>query len=134
MLTLTIIASAIFNISIIINIIICYHSDWNATDYRYHGDVPIPSGDYKLVLPLVMQYLTPLPVAIIGLGAVSAAVMSSADSSMLSASSMFARNIYEPLRNACTCCYCGGSNVVSAWLWKQEVFKIAIMSCVYNVT
>ncbi|KAI0213393.1 High-affinity choline transporter 1 [Lamellibrachia satsuma] len=95
-------------------------TDWNATDYRYHGDVPIPSGDYKLVLPLVMQYLTPLPVAIIGLGAVSAAVMSSADSSMLSASSMFARNIYEPLRNACTCCYCGGASETEI-LWVLRV-------------
>ncbi|KAK7077923.1 High affinity choline transporter 1, partial [Halocaridina rubra] len=49
----------------------------------------------KLVLPLVMQHLTPVWVTFLGLGAVSAAVMSSADSSVLSASSMFARNIYK---------------------------------------
>ncbi|KAI0229265.1 High-affinity choline transporter 1 [Lamellibrachia satsuma] len=77
-------------------------TDWNATDYRYHGEVPIPVENYKLVLPLVLQYLTPLPVAIIGLGAVSAAVMSSVDSSMLSSSSMFARHVYLPVRNACS--------------------------------
>ncbi|KAI0235366.1 High-affinity choline transporter 1 [Lamellibrachia satsuma] len=77
-------------------------TDWNATDYRYHGEVPIPEENYKLMLPLVLQYLTPLPVAIIGLGAVSAAVMSSVDSSMLSASSMFARHVYLPVRNACS--------------------------------
>jgi solute carrier family 5 (high affinity choline transporter), member 7 len=34
-------------------------------------------------------------IAFFGLGAVSAAVMSSADSSVLSASSMFARNVYR---------------------------------------
>lgn len=98
-------------------------TDWNATDYRYHGDIPIPSDDAKLVLPLVMQYLTPLPVSIIGLGAVSAAVMSSADSSMLSASSMFARNIYEPMRNACSRCCCGGNSVASETeiLWVLRV-------------
>ena len=42
-----------------------------------------------------MQYLCPAWVTFIGLGAVSAAVMSSADSSVLSASAMFARNIYK---------------------------------------
>lgn len=42
-----------------------------------------------------MMYLTPKWVAFLGLGAISAAVMSSADSSILSAASMFARNIYR---------------------------------------
>ena len=44
---------------------------------------------------MVLNYLTPEPVAFIGLGAVSAAVMSSADSSVLGAASMFARNVYH---------------------------------------
>jgi len=48
-----------------------------------------------MILPLVLQYLTPDFVSFFGLGAVSAAVMSSADSSILSASSMFARNVYK---------------------------------------
>merc|ERR1719384_1148860 len=51
--------------------------------------------DTKLVLPLCLQYLTPPAVAFFGLGAVSAAVMSSTDSSMLSASTMMARNVYK---------------------------------------
>ena len=81
------------------DILICYSStDWGATDYP--GDLPIPEENYALLLPLVLQYLTPTPVAVVGLGAVSAAVMSSADSSILSSSSMFARNIYKPIRNA----------------------------------
>ncbi|MCP9266061.1 High-affinity choline transporter 1 [Dirofilaria immitis] len=49
----------------------------------------------NMVVPLVFQYLTPKWVAFIGLGAVSAAVMSSADSSVLSAASMFAHNIWK---------------------------------------
>ncbi|KAK3859265.1 hypothetical protein Pcinc_034603, partial [Petrolisthes cinctipes] len=66
-------------------------TDWSQTEYGHK-----PEGyQVKLVLPLVMQYLTPPWVAFLGLGAVSAAVMSSADSSVLSASSMFARNIYK---------------------------------------
>lgn len=66
-------------------------TDWTQTEYG-----KTPSGDdVRFVLPLVMQYLTPSWVAFIGLGAVSAAVMSSADSSVLSAATMFARNIYK---------------------------------------
>ena len=65
------------------------------TDWNSIGIVP-PSGDCsKVVLPLVLQALTPKAVAFFGLGAVSAAVMSSTDSSMLSASTMIARNFYQ---------------------------------------
>jgi high affinity choline transporter 7 len=60
-----------------------------------HKPVPIPAVDHKMILPMVMEYLCPDWVTFIGLGAVSAAVMSSADSSVLSAASMFARNIYK---------------------------------------
>merc|ERR1719282_613888 len=67
-------------------------TDWSKTDYPYSA----PTGDCsKVVLPLVLQYLTPKAVAFFGLGAVSAAVMSSTDSSMLSASTMIARNFYQ---------------------------------------
>ena len=67
-------------------------SDWNATALGRPLD---PETDAANILPLVLQYLTPTAVSFIGLGAVSAAVMSSADSSILSASSMFTRNIYK---------------------------------------
>ncbi|XP_077992474.1 high-affinity choline transporter 1-like [Glandiceps talaboti] len=63
---------------------------WNETTYT--GS---PHNHTELILPLVLQYLTPTAVSFFGLGAVSAAVMSSADSSILSASSMFARNVYK---------------------------------------
>ncbi|XP_003738335.1 high-affinity choline transporter 1 [Galendromus occidentalis] len=66
---------------------------WNETDY--HGPYPLTEKESALVLPLVLQYLTPAFVSCLGLGAVSAAVMSSSDSSILSAASMFARNVYK---------------------------------------
>lgn len=49
-----------------------------------------------VVLPYVLQNLTPMIVATIGLGALASAVMSSADSSILSASSLGAWNVYRP--------------------------------------
>jgi len=67
-------------------------TDWSLTYYPCGA----PEGDStKLVVPLSLQYLTPPVVAWFGLGAISAAVMSSTDSSMLSASSLVARNIYH---------------------------------------
>ncbi|VDI19330.1 solute carrier family 5 (high affinity choline transporter), member 7, partial [Mytilus galloprovincialis] len=76
---------------------IATETDWNMTDYvQVEGHSPVFKDDeVKLILPLVLQYLCPVWVSFFGLGAVSAAVMSSADSSILSASAMFARNIYK---------------------------------------
>nr|KAF6445168.1 solute carrier family 5 member 7 [Molossus molossus] len=67
--------------------------DWNQTTYG----IPDPKSkeEADMILPIVLQYLCPVYISFFGLGAVSAAVMSSADSSILSASSMFARNIYQ---------------------------------------
>merc|ERR1712055_994337 len=67
-------------------------TDWTKTDYPCPKPTGTPS---KVVLPLCLQYLTPPVVAFFGLGAVSAAVVSSTDSSMLSASTMIARNFYQ---------------------------------------
>jgi high affinity choline transporter 7 len=50
-----------------------------------------------LTLPYVVRYLTNPWVATIGLGAIAAAVMSSVDSSILSASSMASWNLYRKL-------------------------------------
>lgn len=66
---------------------------WNKTEYG--GTPPKDKNEADMILPLVLQYLCPVYISFFGLGAVSAAVMSSADSSILSASSMFARNIYQ---------------------------------------
>lgn len=54
-------------------------------------------SEAALTLPYVMRYLAPPLITTIGLGAIAAAVMSSVDSSILSASSMAAWNVYRPL-------------------------------------
>ncbi|XP_078049934.1 high-affinity choline transporter 1 [Augochlora pura] len=51
--------------------------------------------DANAAMPMVLRYLTPQWVSFVGLGAISAAVMSSADSGILASSSMFARNVYR---------------------------------------
>lgn len=56
-----------------------------------------PPPDASATLPWAVRYLTTPTVAVIGLGAVAAAVMSSVDSSVLSASSMGVWNVYKPL-------------------------------------
>ncbi|XP_074839351.1 high affinity choline transporter 1 [Carettochelys insculpta] len=68
-------------------------TDWNKTVYGLPD--PTDRKEADMILPIVLQYLCPVYISFFGLGAVSAAVMSSADSSILSASSMFARNIYQ---------------------------------------
>lgn len=55
--------------------------------------------DAASTLPYVIRHLTNPFIASIGLGAVAAAVMSSTDSSMLSASSMAGWNVYRPLKD-----------------------------------
>lgn len=56
-----------------------------------------PPPDAATTLPWVIRYLTNPWIATIGLGAIAAAVMSSVDSSILSASSMLSWNVFRPL-------------------------------------
>lgn len=65
------------------------------TDWSSLG-LPAPESA-AAVLPHVMRYLTPEIVGALGLGAIAAAVMSSVDSSILSAASMSSWNVYRPL-------------------------------------
>ncbi|ELU07259.1 hypothetical protein CAPTEDRAFT_98096 [Capitella teleta] len=100
----------------------------NWTDTDWPGPVPIPKQDQKLILPMVMQYLCPSWVTFIGLGAVSAAVMSSADSSVLSASSMFARNVYKLIFRQ------KASEREIIWVMRLAIFGVGVLATVMGIT
>ncbi|XP_067673150.1 high-affinity choline transporter 1-like [Haliotis asinina] len=70
-------------------------ADWNQTSYP--NEVPLAQDQLPFILPLVLQYMCPLPVSVIGLAAISAAAMSSADSTTLSTASIFTNNWYKGL-------------------------------------
>lgn len=99
---------------------------WNETEYD--GPYPLTVQETSMILPMVLQYLTPDFVSFFGLGAVSAAVMSSADSSVLSAASMFARNVYKLIfrQNA--------SEMEIIWVMRVGICVVGVLSTVMALT
>ncbi|KAG8234179.1 hypothetical protein J437_LFUL007339 [Ladona fulva] len=66
---------------------------WNETDFGSGVGVE----DASLILPLALRYLLPSAVTFVGVGAVTAAVISTIDSTVLGAGSAIANNIYKGL-------------------------------------
>ncbi|XP_075535422.1 high-affinity choline transporter 1-like [Dermacentor variabilis] len=67
----------------------------NFTAAGYQGPFNLAEEERHKVLPHALHYMTPNFVAVLGQLAITAAVMSSVDSSMLSASQLITRNIYH---------------------------------------
>ncbi|XP_013408311.1 high-affinity choline transporter 1-like [Lingula anatina] len=80
-----------------------------------------------MIPPLLIGMVAVSVVSLIGLGAISAAVMSSTDSILLSSSSMFAINIYKPARL--------GKASEREVIWAMRVFMIlmAILTTVLAI-
>ncbi|XP_055876378.1 high-affinity choline transporter 1-like isoform X1 [Biomphalaria glabrata] len=101
-------------------------TDWNSTDYK--GPIPIPDDQRIYILPLALSYLTPLPVGIIGIGVVSAAVMSSADSCILSTSSVFTKNIYSDIIRP------KASERELVWVLRISVVVVGVMGTIIAIS
>ncbi|KAF7281571.1 choline transporter [Rhynchophorus ferrugineus] len=99
---------------------------WNETSYT--GPYPLTPDETGMILPMVLQHLTPSFVSFFGLGAVSAAVMSSADSSVLSASSMFARNVYRLIFRQ------KASEMEIIWVMRLSILVVGVLATIMALT
>ncbi|XP_070848718.1 high-affinity choline transporter 1-like [Chaetodon trifascialis] len=68
-------------------------TNWNQTTYG--SPSPYEQGKSGAILPITLQHLCPFYISLVGVGALTAAVMSSVDSALLSASSQLGRNIFK---------------------------------------
>jgi len=106
--------------------VVTVNTDWEQFGLMFTQD------DYKLAVPRTLMHLCPPVISFIGLGAVSAAVMSSTDSSILGISSMFTRNVFKKVL------YPNASDRVTLWTLRGTVvlntaIAMTIAICVKSV-
>ncbi|XP_071491029.1 high-affinity choline transporter 1-like [Diadema antillarum] len=101
-------------------------TDWNMTSINLNTTDPYEQPN--IILPAVIQYLTPPFVAFLGLGAISAAVMSSTDSSVLSTSSMWTRNVYRNILRP------KASEKELVWLMRISVIVVTTIATIMALT
>lgn len=101
-------------------------ADWNATDYQ--GNATLTGAEWSYVLPMVLQYLCPEAVSVIGIGALSAAVMSSADSIVLAVGSVFSRNIYKNIFRP------KASEKETVWVLRISIVVVGAIGAIIAIT
>ncbi|XP_034019414.1 high-affinity choline transporter 1-like [Thalassophryne amazonica] len=83
----------IFGIPSVVIGAVAASTDWNQMSFG--SPSPFEQGKSGMILPVSIQCLCPFYVSLFAMGAVAAAVMSSADSVLLSAASSLGRNIFK---------------------------------------